>query len=437
MKTKDERWLTNSLNFFRKLIPKPLFNFFWKPYHFFLAVTAGIRFGFPAKKLTVIIVTGTKGKTTTTEMIHRLLKASGLRVALMNGIHFIIRDEIVPNKFNMSVPGRWFIQRFLREAKNKGCTHAVLEMTSESTVVYRHFFTYPDTLVVTNIAKEHIEVHGSFSNYLQAKLRLRDSLEKSFKPNRHIVLNEDEPLLRVFHPARDTSIIVDMVSPKSVKPNYTRKGVEFSFKGTKFFLPLFGRGHFENALFALTAAYNYGVHSELAKEVVKKMDCIRGRMEKVSALPVPFDVYIDYAHTKESMEQLFQAFPKKKLIAVFGMTGGGRDKWKRRICGELADKYCHFTFLTEDDPYEEPVEDIMNDIDEGIKNKKKRAMIANREKAIHEAVKMAFDTPRAAVLIIGYGSQSYCVRNNVKIPCNDKEITRTAVFKIKKARDKK
>ena len=146
-----------------QLLPRRAYRALLAPYHYAWALLSAIRYGFPARKLMVIGVTGTKGKSSVTEMLFTVLRHAGYPAAVAGTIRFAINEETRPNLFKMTLPGRGFIQRFLAEALRKGARYAVVEITSESTLQYRHLFLDQDALIFTNLQKEHIESHGSFA----------------------------------------------------------------------------------------------------------------------------------------------------------------------------------------------------------------------------------------------------------------------------------
>src|SRR3989344_2462524 len=169
------------MGFIKKLIPKKLFEALSPIYHYKLALLGAILYGFPSKKIKVIGVTGTKGKSSIVEILSAILEEAGYKVASAGTVRFKIGKEIRRNLFKMTMPGRFFVQKFLREAVSKKCDHAIIEMTSEGAKQYRHKFVYLDALIFSNIAPEHIESHGSFENYLEAKLSLAKALSPSPK----------------------------------------------------------------------------------------------------------------------------------------------------------------------------------------------------------------------------------------------------------------
>ena len=162
------------------------------PYHFAWAFFSALWYGFPARHLTVIGVTGTKGKSSVTEMLFTVISSAGYPSAVAGTIRFAIRDNQQPNLHKMTLPGRGFIQTFLAEAVKKGATHAVIELTSEGALQHRHHFLFLNALVFTNLQKEHIESHGSFEKYAAAKFRIGRALARSPKRPRAIIANADD-----------------------------------------------------------------------------------------------------------------------------------------------------------------------------------------------------------------------------------------------------
>jgi len=175
----------------QRILPREVYRTLLKPYHLLFGFLAAVRYGFPANKLTVIAVTGTKGKSSVTEMLFTVLQYAGLPAAVAGTISFKILNEEKPNLFKMTMPGCGFIQRFLREALDKGARYAVVEVTSEATLQYRHHFLSLNALIFTNLQKEHIESHGSFCNYAAAKLSIGHALAHSSKRTRAIIANGD------------------------------------------------------------------------------------------------------------------------------------------------------------------------------------------------------------------------------------------------------
>jgi UDP-N-acetylmuramoyl-L-alanyl-D-glutamate--2,6-diaminopimelate ligase len=177
-------------NLIQKILPRGVYRAILTPYHLMWSFYSAIKYGFPAKKLVVIGVTGTKGKSSVTEMVATILEKAGHKVAVSSTIHFKIGETTRPNLYKMTLPGRGFIQKLMREAANAGCTHMVIELTSEGALLYRHVFLSLNALIFTNLEKEHLESHGSMENYFQAKFRLGKALEHSAKRPRASMGND-------------------------------------------------------------------------------------------------------------------------------------------------------------------------------------------------------------------------------------------------------
>ncbi len=166
------------LRIIKKLIPKKLYTLLQPVYHFLLTLSGALIYRFPARKIKIIGVTGTKGKSSTVEILNSIFETAGYKTALSGTIRFKIGENTKPNTYKMSMPGRFFMQKFLRDAVDQSCDIVLLEMTSEGAKQFRHKFIYLDALLFTNLSPEHIESHGSFENYKKAKLHIVDNLQK-------------------------------------------------------------------------------------------------------------------------------------------------------------------------------------------------------------------------------------------------------------------
>ena len=182
----------------KKIIPESIVQPLRPLYHRALSFFMALSYGFPARRLTIIGVTGTKGKSTTAEMLFSILRKAHYRTALLSTIRFAVEDNSEPNRYKMTLQGRGFAQAFMRRALKARCTHIVIEVTSESVLQYRHWFLDLDGLIVTNIQREHIESHGSFEKYVAAKKKIVGTLARSPKRMRVLVANEDIPESRAF-----------------------------------------------------------------------------------------------------------------------------------------------------------------------------------------------------------------------------------------------
>jgi len=393
----------------KELIKKIIPSFLLSWYHFILAFLGAFFYQFPSRKIKVIGVTGTNGKTTVVELLTKILEEAGLKVAVLSSIKFKIREKEWSNKLKMTMPGRFKIQRFLRQAVNSGCQYAVLEVTSEGILQHRHQFINFDVAVFTNLSPEHIERHGSFEKYREAKGKLFENTK-----NVHVINIDD----------KNADYFLQFEARK--KYTYGLEQGEINNKNIQFNLKLPGEFNIYNALAATCVGLSQGISLDVCKKAVEKVEGIPGRMELV--ISRPFKVIIDYAFTPAALEKVYQTIQNTKLICVLGACGGGRDKWKRPVLGEIAAKYCDEVFVTNEDPYDENPMEIIEQVARGAKGRAKK--IVDRREAIKEALKSAKlgDT----VIITGKGSEPWmCVKGGKKIPWNDREVAKEEFNKLK------
>ena len=382
---------------------------------------------FPSRKIKVVAVTGTKGKTSTVEFVNAILEEAGFITALAGTLRFKIRDDSKPNMQKMTTPGRFFIQRFLRQAVDAHCDYAVLEISSEAAKQYRHKFIDLDALIFTNLAPEHIESHGSYDKYLEAKLSIAHALEKSPKKNKIIVANIDDKEGHKF-----LAVNVEKKAPYSLKDGEPivchDNGVDFVCEDVKVESKLPGKFNVYNMLAAAAYARALGVSMESIKAGLEKVTEIKGRAQKIKN-NLGIDIVVDYAHTPDSLEALYTAFHQKK-ICVLGNCGGGRDKWKRKAMAEIANKYCDQIILTDEDPYDDEPKEIMTEMAK-YTDKNKTKIIEDRREAISAAIKVA--KKGEVILITGKGTDPYIMRKDgVKEPWSD---TAVALEEIEKCQN--
>jgi UDP-N-acetylmuramoyl-L-alanyl-D-glutamate--2,6-diaminopimelate ligase len=409
-------------NFIRSLVPQPVLGF----YHLSLAYLGTLWYSFPSRKLTVIAVTGTKGKSTVTELVANLLRGAEKKVVSASTIQFCIGDECEPNLYKMSTPGRFFMQRFLRRAVSAGCTHAVIELTSEAAAQYRHKGIALNALVFTNLSPEHIESHGSFERYADAKLSIARALGASRKRPRIIVANADDIWSEKF---LDTPAEVKATfALKDAEPyNTDDKSIRFVWRGKLFSVPLPGLFNLKNCLAALTLGEALGLSVDSMHKTLEHIGPIAGRAQRIAA-GQPFDVVVDYAHTADSLRALFETFKEKQIIAVFGATGGGRDTWKRPAMGKVADEFCVAAYLTDDDSYDEDPRTIAQAVASGF-SRIKPVIETDRRKAI--ALALAQAKAGDAVLIAGKGTDPYLMGpRGTKQPWSDSRVVSEELAKL-------
>ena len=398
-------------------------------YHLAWAHGSARYYGYPSRKLIVIGVTGTKGKSTTAELIRHTLAHTGHKVALASTIRFMVGDATERNLFKMTMPGRGYIQQFLRQAVDAKCTHAVVELTSEGALQHRHAGLDLDALVFTNLAPEHIERHGSFEAYADAKLSLARHLASSPKRPRIIVANADDA-----YGERFLAVEADSKAPYSLKDAepYTAddKSVRFVWKGVLFTVPLPGLFNLKNCLATLTLGHTLGLGADKMRQALEHVEPVAGRAQRIEQ-GQPFAVVVDYAHTPDSLKALYETYASagKRLICVLGSTGGGRDTWKRPEMGAMADTMCDIALLTDEDPYDEDPRRIIEELSAGFKNRQPR-IVMDRRQAIAEAIAEAKDADDA-VLITGKGTDPYIMGpNGTKTVWSDAQVAQEELIKL-------
>ncbi len=373
-------------------------------YHLLLAFVAALVYGFPSRHLTVIGVTGTKGKSTVVELIAFILEHAGKKT--------VVSSSIRNDASGMTMPGRFFLERLLRRGVRKGCEYAVIEVTSQGIVQSRHRFIEWSVAVFTNLAPEHIEAHGSFEKYRAAKIAFFNYAARN--PKARFVINKDDANADYFIAAAagHSSILFG----KSDMPSM-----------------LFGEFNAYNVGAAVATVELLGIAPDVIRSAVAQFPGVRGRMEFVQK--EPFAVVVDYAVTPDSLEAVYKTLktlsPKlyplnPRLICVFGCTGGGRDAWKRPVMGKIAAEQCDEIILTDDDSYDEKPTDIIDDIARGIALSPKPLLltplkIIDRREAITKAISLA--RPGDTVAITGKGGDRWLrVAGGKKIPWSDQEV---------------
>jgi len=413
----------------KKFFPSSLLNF----YHLSLSFLGAVLYGFPSRKLRVIGVTGTNGKTTTTEMITKILEENGFGVALANSARFKIKEKEEKNKLRMTMPGRALLQKFLRKAVKQECQYAVLEVTSEGIAQHRHRFIDFDAAILTNLSPEHIERHAGFENYKKAKGKLFQATK-----NIHIINLDDESADYFLQFQAKEKYLYRKVNGKPpVVKIEIQKGQ--SSKIIKFSLPLNLLGDFNvyNALAAICLGLSQGIDLIKCKRALASFRGVEGRMEEV--ISKPFRAIVDYAFTPNALEKVYQTLISRfinqsagQLICVLGACGGGRDKWKRPVLGEIAAKYCDKIILTNEDPYDEDPMEIINQVAKGTQAKQNESAvykILDRREAIKKSLELAKKDD--VIIITGKGCEpSICLAQGKKIPWDDRRALKEEFEKI-------
>lgn len=455
------------LDILKRLIPKSIFEFFQPAYHYLLAFLAALFYGFPSRQMIVIGVTGTKGKTTTCNLIHHILNSSGHKTGLSTTINFKIGGEEWKNDLKQTMPGRFYLQKLLSWMLKAGCRYAVIETSSEGIIQYRHRFIDYDAAVFLNLSPEHLERHKGFENYRRAKVKLFKKI--AHKQNSAAIYNFDDEHVIHFtkpkatkkygytiknlkfknqkRPSGDSLTAKTKLQFKNEKfvkvleirnINLKTDGTEFTVDGAKFETNLIGEFNIYNAGAAICATLSQNIPIKQIQKSLLSFQPPVGRMEVVN-VGQNFSVVVDYAHEPKSLESVYKAViesklkaKSSKLICLLGAAGGGRDKWKRPEMGKISAQYCDEIVLTNEDPYDENPNQILLDIKSGIQNSEFRIKnvheIIDRKEAIKKAISLA--KKGDAVVLTGKGGEVWmCVENGKKIPWDEKEIVESLISK--------
>jgi UDP-N-acetylmuramoyl-L-alanyl-D-glutamate--2,6-diaminopimelate ligase len=438
------------LSSLKRLIPKPLFS----AYHWSMALLAAAWYHCPSKELVVIGVTGTNGKTTTANLIAAILEAAGEKVGLTSTANFRIAGEEQVNALKMTMPGRFFLQRMLRRMVTAGCRYAVIETSSQGIAQFRHLGIEYDIAVFTNLTPEHIEAHGGFENYKRAKLMLfqhvshdaRKRLPDRGEVMKTIVVNLESEyawefldhhadqkygyLIEGGERALGTEVDWPLNFVKALGFSVTPTGSTFSVHGTPFELKLPGRYNALNALAAIAVGLSHDVGLETMSQALAKVEFVPGRFERIEE-GQDFQVIVDYAPEPESMRQLYgviDVLPKSRLIHVLGSAGGGRDKSRRPVLGEFAGRRADVVIVTNEDPYDEDPQVIIDAVATGALQAGKREghnlfSVLDRREAIAQAINLA--GPGDLVLLTGKGSeQAIMGPNGTSTPWDERQVAR-------------
>jgi len=420
-----------------------------------LAYLAMLWFGNPSNKLIVIGVTGTNGKSTTVRLISDVLERTGHQVGALSTIEIKLPGQTKLNNLKMTMPGRFYIQKFLKNLVNKGGRYAVIETSSQGIQQYRHLGINYDVAVFTNLTPEHIESHGSFAKYQKAKSKLFSHLTKRKKKkingeiiNKKIIVNFDDKQANFFlqFPA-DQKITYGLNSGADIyaqKISLTPEQTEFYLADTFFSSKLIGKYNLYNLLATIATTKALDIDTEVIKHAIFNPKQIPGRLEFI-VNDKGFEVLIDYAPEPESMRQLYETlklFDKKRIIHVLGSAGGGRDKSRRPILGQIAIQNADIIIITNEDPYDEDPQTIIDQVAKGAKDYLKKLSaqetlknsdhgpelpriykILDREQAIKKALALA--EQEDLILITGKGcEQAICITDGKKIPWDDRAVVK-------------
>ena len=469
----------NMFSVLKKIIPFKVFRFLQPAYHFLMAGIAALINRFPSRHLIVIGVTGTAGKTSTVYLIASMLREAGYKTGFTSTAVISDGEREWLNDKKMTMPGRFYIQNILRRMVKNGCAYAVVESTSEGIKQFRHRFINYDVLVFTGLYPEHIESHGNFENYRAAKGRLFSHLQrlspKYINTSGQVVIPKSElqklDLKRVekttilngddenweyffnfwsearmvfsFTAGERLEMIKKSVSGSVVTGGFklipcqvTRtdsSGISVFINEEEFFLHLLGRHNAANAAAAYCVGLSQGLEATSVKTGLERVRELPGKLEKIDK-GQDFTVIVDYSFEPRALEKLYQTIESvshNRIIHVLGSTGGGRDRSRRPVLGEIAAKQADIVIVTDEDPYDEDPAEIINQVATGAERAGKRVneslfKIIDRR----EAIKTAFNLAESGdlVLITGKGAEQYiCVAGGRQIPWDDREVARAVL----------
>lgn len=429
----------------KRLVPEGVILF----YHYVVAILAAIVYGFPSRKMIVIGVTGTKGKTSAINFIWSVLMAGGYKTGIISTANIRIGDREMLNRCHMTMPGRFTIQKLLSQMVKAGCRYCLVETTSEGIKQFRHIGIYYDMAVFTNLFPEHLESHGgSFEEYKKMKgkmfemLATRQKFINGKQVDKIIIVNRDSPEADYFLQFKaDKTITFSIESPADFRAENIREtgwGAEFMVADKSFVTNIPGRFNVANALPAIVIGKLVGISDELIAQGLKSLQIIPGRMERID-MGQDFMVIVDYAHEKESITNLLQTAKQMKqsdgkIIILLGAEGGGRDKAKRPIMGELAGRLADYVVVSNVDPYDDDPEKISEDIAVAAERAGKVRdqnlfVIEDRREGIKKALSLAKTSD--VVLITGKGAEQSMIIKGKKIPWDDRMVVKEELLNLK------
>lgn len=430
--------MNRAKNLARRIFPETFLKIVEKIFRKGRGLFWQIRYGFPARKLRVIAVTGTNGKSTTCNYINEVLKAGGYKTAVLTTVFYEINGRREPNTTHFTISKQSIVQNFMNRAKNADVDWVVLEVTSHALDQDRIMGVPVRIAVITNLTQDHLDYHGTMENYAAAKARLLTQ----FGPG-HAVLNADDKWYDFFRsrtsPATEVFSVGSQpnVTGRIGKIKLTKSGgsATFATKNHRLTIKTSLAGDFNvvNAAMAAAVGSIFLMEPKVIAKAIASVKSLEGRMERIPGSQ-PFDVYVDFAITPDAIEKALSSLQKTtkgKVRIVFGATGD-RDKEKRPIMGEVAAKHADFIYLTDDETYTEDPESTRDAVYKGIAHaraEKKTKVIPDRE----EAIKAAMNDAQSGdvVLLAGIGHETERNMGGRQIPWSEKETAQKYLAKTK------
>lgn len=403
-----------------------------------LAVIVPYFYDYPARKMRVIGVTGTNGKTTTTYLLREIFTCAGLKVGLIGTIQILIGDESFPVR--NTTPNVIDLQHILLDMLNKNVAVVVMEVSSHALAENRVAGVEFDTAIFTNLTQDHLDFHKTMENYLRAKEKLFDAVSRrGRKQNKTAIINIDDSAgEKIFEHSLCRKITYGLKESADlcgINLDIRSDGMKFQINTNNLIisssnnlvqslnLHITGIFNVYNVLAAVGAALAENISFEVIKSALENFKSVPGRFERIFS-SAPFEIIVDYAHTPDGVKNVLETarqIAKGKIITVFG-CGGDRDHSKRPIMGKIAAEFSDIVIATSDNPRTEDPEKILDDIEIGIGDKN-HERIVDRQAAIFRAIDIA--EAGDVVLILGKGHETYQILNTGKIHFDDREIART------------
>ena len=412
----------------------PFYDSLTIPYHIGKASAYALRYGFPGKKLTVIGVTGTNGKTTTSFMIWKMLNNAGRKAGLMTTVGWGV-DEIHEQVEHMTTVDSNLLNQRIKKIADSGAQYLVLELTSHALAQHRAIGVPIDIAVITNVTHEHLDYHKTFERY-------RDAKRKLFKMARYGVINADDPSAEYFESDIDDFVTygVEYGDLKADKIKLSPYSVEYkvpSLENLEIKTQIGGQFNVYNSLACVAVGKRPGLSDKEIVDGIYALTSVEGRMVKIDEKQ-DFTVVMDYAHTPDAFEKLLPDMKKAtkgRLIVMFGSAGGRRDPSKREPMGEIAGRYADIVMLTEEDDRDTPGAEIIEQIAKGARKSGKKDgedlfMELYRPTAILKCCEMA--KKGDTILFLGKGNEKTIERADGSHAYYEEDEIRKALKKIKK-----
>lgn len=433
-----------TLNLLRRLLPSWVFQL----QHYIEARVAQVIYKNPSRSLLVIGIVGSKGKTTTANILWGILNDKKKPAGLIGTADIQIGNRRVKNHWHKTMPGRWHTQKLLSQMKKSGCKYAILEVPSEAQQNWRHIGINFDIIIFTNVTNEILAVHKNSLELLHKHNkrllsifhRLKKKKINGSKFPKTILANKDSEFYGEYTKFKaDQKFSYSVKEESDFKPAHIESGIEdstFKLKNTRFKLNIPGKINISNATAAIATAQIIGLNPKTISKRLESYGGVPGRMNLIKQ-GQPFTVVIDYAHEESGLQQLVEwakeSLPKGgKIISLICGQGGGRDIKKRPIMGEIAARYCDSVVISNDDVYDDDPQDIINDIVKGCKKVRPELkgiyQIQDRKEGISKALSLA--KKNDIVLITGKGTDPSSIIAGVKIPWDEYAIVKEELTKL-------